>query len=105
MGIGRLAYFCLMFAVTAVAATLIHNTVDPRTTILDLVALGLAESALRIVASCARAQNAGKSLWWGAVAGIPVVTIVPFVYLLIAPPKTKPEPLFRADLPQTALLH
>lgn len=104
MGIGRLAYFCLMLVTAAVAATLVHNSTDPSTLVLDVTAITLAESVFRVAVSCARAQNAGKSFWWGAVAGIPIVAIVPFVYLLIVPPKTQPAPTPQAGLSQTAAL-
>jgi hypothetical protein len=61
--------------------------VSTRRGLQDLVMLAATGWALWIGAAYMRANNAGKPLWWGLIAGVPLVGLVAVIYLLVIPSK------------------
>ena len=79
---GRLTYLASTVSVAVLFGYLLANVGSDIYIVFLLFAL-----AAHVILAWLRADNAGKSNWWAALAGVPLVGFIAVIYLLIVPPK------------------
>lgn len=91
---GRLLYFVTIVIVACVEALMLNDVnFDAPLGLQAFVVIAVIAETIRAAVSVARARNAGKSKWIGLSVVIPLLGLIPLVYLLVVPPKQMPSPL------------